>query len=207
MLQSPLYRGRSSQLALSRISKLCPGLVGTLNAHGLRSFAVAGGSARDKRLPVLREATDLAQGLKFLKVERTASGLVYIQPNNPPVNALRSEMLGDFEVLGQRLLKAPPRCMVLKCDVAGANIKEMQSQTPAEAEAYANRAKSAFQQLKRAGPIVGFTTKFAIGVRVFVFSCPPFSVHSRHFIRLNVHTLAHPSAPFVWPFIMTSRLH
>jgi len=102
--------------------------------------------------------------LKYLKVTRTASQIFYIEPNNPPVNALRSEMLTDFEKVAEQFSANPPRCIVLRCDVAGANIKEMQNQTPEQSEAYANRAKAAFRKLRSSGaPIIGFTTKFAIG--------------------------------------------
>ena len=104
------------------------------------------------------------EGLKYLKVSRTAGQVFYLEPNNPPVNALRSEMLSDFEAVASAFEANPPRCIVLRCDVAGANIKEMQAQSPEQSEAYANRAKSAFRRLRDTGsPIVGFTTKFAIG--------------------------------------------
>ena len=104
------------------------------------------------------------EGLQYLKVSRTASQIYYLEPNNPPVNAIRSEMLGDFEKVAAEFIKLQPRAIVINCDVAGANIKEMKSQTPHKAEGYANRAKAAFNKLRQTGaPILGFTTKFAIG--------------------------------------------
>merc|ERR1712137_178827 len=114
-------------------------------------------------IPPLHECENLNK-LKFLNVQKTASDVYYLQPNNPPVNALRSEMLTDFETVASEFEKQPPKCIVLCCDVAGANIKEMQNQTPAEAEAYANRAKGVFNKLRGTGaPIIGYVTKFAIG--------------------------------------------
>lgn len=113
-------------------------------------------------IPPLRDSG--IEGLNFLKVTKTASQIFYIEPTNPPVNALRSEMLEDFEKVAEIFKSNPPRCIVMKCDVAGANIKEMQSQSPEQSEAYANRAKAAFKGLRSTGaPIIGFTTKYAIG--------------------------------------------
>ena len=113
-------------------------------------------------VPPLKDAN--IDGLNYLKLSKTASQIYYLEPNNPPVNALRSEMLSDFEKVANEFEKSPPRCIVIRCDVAGANIVEMQAQSPKESEDYANRAKAAFRKLRSTGaPIIGFTTKFAIG--------------------------------------------
>ena len=76
---------------------------------------------------------------RWLRVERSDPGVVFVRMNKPPVNALGRELVAELSEIAEHLrTDADARCVVLgtagKHFCAGADLKERKSMTPEEAE-------------------------------------------------------------------------
>jgi len=102
-------------------------------------------------------------------IELDIDGFIAVMKlNNPPVNAICSELLDELDKKLDELGEGEVRCLILtgegKHFAAGADIKEMKDMSPPEAEKFSKKGQGVFQRIRELPmPSVAAVSGFALG--------------------------------------------
>lgn len=102
-------------------------------------------------------------------IELEIDGFIAVMKlNNPPVNAICSDLLDELDKKLDELEKSEARCLILtgegKHFAAGADIKEMKDMSPTEAEKFSKKGQGVFQRIKEQPvPSIAAVSGFALG--------------------------------------------
>lgn len=107
------------------------------------------------------------EGVHMIDVEERDNFDILIL-NNPPVNAICTELLEELDDTLDSLEKKESRALIItgegKSFVAGADISEMKDMTPLEAENFSNKGHRIFSKLENfPKPVIAAVNGFALG--------------------------------------------
>ncbi len=102
-------------------------------------------------------------------IELEIDGFIAIlKLNNPPVNAICSDLLDELDEKLDELEESDARCLIItgegKHFAAGADIKEMKDMPPKEAESFSKKGQGVFQRIRELPmPSIAAVSGFALG--------------------------------------------